>query len=91
MRQRGKLDPDFVGRATMLLPPRTDNPDSFYRLKAGIDGEWEKVFGIRKRFVTKFDDQRCIAAQAQKQVPARWIPINWDDEVEEEPSVAQET
>ncbi|KAG5362985.1 hypothetical protein CJU89_2128 [Yarrowia sp. B02] len=77
MRQRGKLDPDFVGRATMLLPPRTDNPDSFYRLKAGIDGEWEKVFGIRKRFVTKFDDKRCITAQ--KQVPARWIPINSDD------------
>lgn len=77
MRQRGKLDPDFVGRATMLLPPRTDNPDSFYRLKAGIDGEWEKVFGIRKRFVTKFDDKRCITAQ--KQVPARWIPVNWDD------------
>ncbi|QNP99650.1 hypothetical protein B0I72DRAFT_139519 [Yarrowia lipolytica] len=77
MRQRGKLDPDFVGRATMLLPPRTDNPDSFYRLKAGIDGEWEKVFGIRKRFVTKFDDKRCITTQ--KQVPARWVPINWDD------------
>ncbi|KAG5370146.1 hypothetical protein CJU90_1487 [Yarrowia sp. C11] len=77
MRQRGKLDPDFVGRATMLLPPRTDNPDSFYRLKAGIDGEWEKVFGIRKRFVTKFDDKRCITAQ--KQVPERWIPINWND------------
>lgn len=83
MRKRGKIDPDFVGRAQMLLPPRNDNPDSFYRLKAGLDGEWERVFGIRKRFVTKFDVQKRSLIACSKQVPARWVPYTGEEEEED--------
>ncbi|CAN6596728.1 hypothetical protein TRVA0_001S03246 [Trichomonascus vanleenenianus] len=64
MRLNGKLNPDFQGRATMILEPRSDIS------VASLDSiEAEEMFGIRKRL----DDDR-------KDPPGtRWGVINASD------------
>jgi hypothetical protein len=61
MRQNGKFDPEFQGRAQMILEPRKDYNQSFY-----VDDGGE-FFGIRKRFVSRFDAK--VGMPSKRTVP----------------------
>lgn len=75
MKRNGKLNADFVGKAQMFLEPRSDYNQSY--LLSEEEGE---VFGIRKRFVSSYDNGKTNSATNSS---PRWVCINASDNNDE--------
>lgn len=75
MKRNGKLNADFVGKAQMFLEPRSDYNQSY--LLSEEEGE---VFGIRKRFVSSYDNGKTNSATNSSH---RWVCINASDNNDE--------
>lgn len=78
MKKNGKLNQDFVGKAQMFLEPRTDYNQSY--LLSEEEGE---VFGIRKRFVSSYDNLKSQKVQNSATIHSsspRLVSISSSDE-----------
>jgi hypothetical protein len=74
MRKSGKFDQNFLGRAQLVCEPRRDGNQRVY-----LVDEEQEVFGIRKRFVSKFDRQVATTTPVDRTVPLRWHCTSADD------------
>lgn len=74
MRRAGKFDENFLGRAQLVCEPRRDGNQRVY-----LVDEEQEVFGIRKRFVSKFDRPDVSTTLVSNTVPARWRGRHVDD------------